>query len=76
MLTSQEWPGNSPKESEGTAVLMFTTWQAEASDGLHSPGSWVATSVCILGDAQRRSVPPSSDSLLLRSAKTPEISQW
>lgn len=37
MLTSQEWPGNSPKESEGTAVLMFTTWQAEASDGLCSP---------------------------------------
>ena len=39
-------------------------------------GSWVATSVCILGNAQRHSIPPSSDSLLLRSAKTPEISQW
>lgn len=27
VLTSQEWPGNSPKESEGTVALMFTTWQ-------------------------------------------------
>lgn len=79
--TSQEQPGNSPRESEGTAVNTALTTQGTEARGwlvmVCIPlGSRVMASVCTLRVPKGPSILPSSESLSLRSARTPQIPHW